>query len=372
MERKKIWIAAGIIGLIIGLFAINYFVRAKDKTIPVEVASLSEETMTETIITPGTLQLLDEQVIYYEPEKGEIIEILVAEGDEVEAGTELIRYANDQLLLEQKQNDLQQQSTRLQLENIKKQHKKIDDLLEKHKDDEALQEQHDQISLQHKQVNLELEQLLLQKEMIDKQLANLVVKSEIDGKVIEVNEGAKATSQGDLPRPLMRIGTVNRFIVEGTVSEYDVLKIHPGQKVTLTADTVPDETWQGEVKSISYLPVAPATSGDFSGNATTVQYTVTVEVLDTNFYLKPGFNMIMEILTAKYTANTLPISAVIQEEDRNYVYIVNDTRIVEKREVKVGSASFETIEIKSGLESDEQVIINPTDDIQEGMEVTVQ
>lgn len=372
MKKKKIWIAAGIITVIAGLFVINFFVHAKDKTYTVEITSLQQETMSETVITQGTLNLSEEQVIYFEPEKGKIAEILVAEGDEVEAGMELIRYANEQLLLEQKQNELSQQMTRLQIENIKKQHKKIDDLLKELKDDEALQEQHDQISLQEKQLNLELEQLQLQKELIDQRINDLTITSEIDGKVIEVNDTGGTAQHGEFARPLMRIGTVNRFLVEGTVSEYDVLKLAVGQKVTLSADTVPGQTWQGEVKRISYLPAETDYSSDFTGNAGTVQYTVTVEVLDQNLKLQPGFNMIMEILTAEYLASTLPIDCVIQEGDIHYVYTVNEQGIAEKKEVEVGTATFETIEIKSGLENDEKVIISPPDGLREGMEVIVQ
>lgn len=370
-KKKKIWIAIGICTLIIGLFAINYFVRA-DKTTTVEVTTLQEEPITDTVIAQGILKLSDEHTVYYEPEKGEIAEILVNEGDDVETGTELIRYENNQLILEQKQNEIQLQISYLQLEDMRKKHKKIDELVEKHKDDEAIQEEHDQISLQHKQMNLEIQQLELQKEMIEKNLSDLVVRSKINGKVIEVNEDAQSLTQAEFARPIIRIGSTNKFIVEGNVSEYDALKIKEGQKVTLTADTVPDESWEGVVKSISYLPVEAAPAGDFSSGATTVQYTVIVEVLDKSINLKPGFNMIMEIVTAEYTANTLPITAVIQEEDKHFVYIVNDQGIVEKIEVKVGSATFETIEIKSGITKEQQVIINPEANIKEGMEVTVE
>ena len=33
------------------------------------------------------------------------------------------------------------------------------------------------------------------------------------------------------PKPLMRLGTMEQFIVEGVISEYDTLKIKEGQTV---------------------------------------------------------------------------------------------------------------------------------------------
>ncbi|MBU8789429.1 efflux RND transporter periplasmic adaptor subunit [Oceanobacillus caeni] len=369
-KKRKIWIAVGIVAIIVGFLGINIWVNADESNLTVEVTTLKEEEITDKVLTQGTLKLAEEQTVYYSPEKGEIAEILVNEGDDIERGKALLTYKNDQLTLEQRQNELEQQSGILQSNSLREQHKKIDKQIEEDKDNKVLQEEHDQIKLQQQQANIELEQLKLQKETINQQIADLKVVSDITGKVVEVNEQAAFTSNQMEQQPLIRIGSLDQLIVEGSVSEYDALNIKDGQTVTLTSDAIPDESWTGTVSHISYLPNDTGEMGMDDGT-TGVQYPVTVTVDDKDIGLKPGFQMTMEIKTDEHKANTLPITAVQQEEDDNYVYVVVEGK-AERREVKVGTASLKTIEISDGITVKDQVIIDPAENIKDGMDVSVQ
>ncbi|MED4473790.1 MULTISPECIES: efflux RND transporter periplasmic adaptor subunit [Bacillaceae] len=369
-KKRKIWIAVGIVAIIVGFLGINIWVNADESNLTVEVTTLKEEEITDKVLTQGTLKLAEEQTVYYSPEKGEIAEILVNEGDDIERGKALLTYKNDQLTLEQRQNELEQQSGILQSNSLREQHKEIDKQIEEDKDNKVLQEEHDQIKLQQQQANIELEQLKLQKETINQQIADLKVVSDITGKVVEVNEQAAFTSNQMEQQPLIRIGSLDQLIVEGSVSEYDALNIKDGQTVTLTSDAIPDESWTGTVSHISYLPNDTGEMGMDDGT-TGVQYPVTVTVDDKDIGLKPGFQMTMEIKTDEHKANTLPITAVQQEEDDNYVYVVVEGK-AERREVKVGTASLKTIEISDGITVKDQVIIDPAENIKDGMDVSVQ
>lgn len=369
-KKRKIWIAIGIVAIIVGFLGINIWVNADESNLTVEVTTLKEEEITDKVLTQGTLKLAEEQTVYYSPEKGEIAEILVNEGDDIERGKALLTYKNDQLTLEQRQNELEQQSGILQSNSLREQHKEIDKQIEEDKDNKVLQEEHDQIKLQQQQANIELEQLKLQKETINQQIADLKVVSDITGKVVEVNEQAAFTSNQMEQQPLIRIGSLDQLIVEGSVSEYDALNIKDGQTVTLTSDAIPDESWTGTVSHISYLPNDTGEMGMDDGT-TGVQYPVTVTVDDKDIGLKPGFQMTMEIKTDEHKANTLPITAVQQEEDDNYVYVVVEGK-AERREVKVGTASLKTIEISDGITVKDQVIIDPAENIKDGMDVSVQ
>lgn len=369
-KKRKIWIAVGIVAIIVGFLGINIWVNADESNLTVEVTTLKEEEITDKVLTQGTLKLAEEQTVYYSPDKGEIAEILVNEGDDIERGKALLTYKNDQLTLEQRQNELEQQSGILQSNSLREQHKEIDKQIEEDKENKMLQEEHDQIKLQQQQANIELEQLKLQKETINQQIADLKVVSDITGKVVEVNEQAAFTSNQMEQQPLIRIGSLDQLIVEGSVSEYDALNIKDGQTVTLTSDAIPDESWTGTVSHISYLPNDTGEMGMDDGT-TGVQYPVTVTVDDKDIGLKPGFQMTMEIKTDEHKANTLPITAVQQEEDDNYVYVVVEGK-AERREVKVGTASLKTIEISDGITDKDQVIIDPAENIKDGMDVSVQ
>lgn len=364
---KKKWIVIGVVSIIVVLIGFNVWKASATTEMKVETVTLNEELMKETVMTPGTLQLAQEQNVYYQAEKGEIAEIFVEEGDSVEKGDQLLRYENNQLDLEKRQNDLQIRSTSLQLENIRKKHREIDKELEKDKDNEMLQQEHDEIKLQEQMSVIELEQSQLQRESITKQLEELTVTAKVDGTVLSVNENATTDPLGE--KPIIQIGTLADLIVEGTISEYDTMNISVGQEVRLTSDAVPEEEWKGKVSFIGDLPKDQTIVG-MEQTDSSVLYPITV-TLEEDIKLKPGFKMLIEIITKEEKVNTLPIETIIQEDDNNYVFIVEDGK-AKRVEVKTGIVDTNKIEIIEGVGKKDKVIINPPDNLSDGMEVTIQ
>lgn len=363
---KKKWIIIIVTTLIVLLIGINVWKSMATSTVKVETATLKTETMKETVMTPGTLKLENEQYVYVQQEKGEVAEIFVKEGEKVNKGDKLLRYENEQLDLEKKQNDLQIRSTYLQLENIKKQHNEIDKALEKDKENDMLKQEHDDIKLQQQMTSIEIEQANLQKQSITSALEDLIVTSDTAGTVLAVDESMSVASQiGE--QPIIHIGSLNEFIVEGTISEYDALHISVDQEVLLTSDAAPDEKWKGKVNFIGDLPVD--NNLGIETNDTSVLYPIRISIED-EIKLKPGFKMLIEIVTKEAKVNTLPINAVQQEDDVNYVYIVEKGK-AKRVEVKLGSVDSEKMEIVDGLDKKDKVILNPTDEIKNGTEVTV-
>jgi len=363
--KKKVGIAIGVAVIIALLFGINIWKNVQAKNVTMEVTTLKEEKISEKVMTPGALKLANQQNIYYTPEKGEIAEYLVEEGADVKAGDPLLRYENKQLELDTKQNELQRESSQLQLNSLQDQLKDLDDQLKKDKENEMLQDERDQINLQVKQAKLEIQQLQLQKQSVEDQITALTVKSEMDGKVVSINKDAAVSSTGMEAKPLIQIGTLDQLIVEGALSEYDTLKIKQGQGVVLSSDAMPGESWKGTVSFIAYLPNGTSTQGE-----TGVQYPIEVTVDDKNMSLKPGFQLVMEIITEEREAKTLPLTAVKQEDDKNYVFTVVDGK-AKKQEVEVGLVTNENIEILDGLTGKEQILLDPGEKVTSGMDVNM-
>lgn len=157
---------------------------------------------------------------------------------------------------------------------------------------------------------------------------------------------------------------MNDYIVEALVNEYDILQVQEGQPVVLTTETAPNKLWTGKISHVSLMP---ATVND--GNSI-AQYPIKVKIDDKNDNLKPGFKMLVEIEVNKKAANTLPLTAIIHLDDNTYVYLVNDG-IVESRQVTTGIVSGEYIEIIDGVNKHDKVIIDVPEDVEEGMEVSI-
>src|SRR5690625_4330144 len=363
---KKIWIGIGL-GLLVVIFVgVSIWKNTSVTNITVETTTLDKEMMEETVMTPGTLKINEEQYVYHDQSKGKIAEIFVEEGDTVKKGDELLRYENESLKLEQEQIELQIEALNLEVASIKKKHDKIDEELEKDKKNELLQQEHDDIKLQQQTQNIELKRVKLQKESLEKELNELIVYADFDGAVLSVDE--HATIQGQMnEKSMIHIGSLDSMVVKGSVSQFDTLKIKTEQKVNLSSEAVPDEEWLGEVTLISDLPEeSPGGMEDDGG----VLYPVEVKVTD-DIHIKPGFSMVMDIVISEEEVNVLPITAVQQKDDEDFVYIVKNG-IAKQVEVKIGVVSNDMMEIKEGISKEDKVIVNPTEEVFDGVEVTVQ
>lgn len=341
----------------------------------VETTEIKEEEISSMLMIPGTVKLEEEQIIYASPEKGELNEILVAEGQEVKKDTVVAKLQNPQLELEMEQNKLSIESANLkinqldkQLKLLKEKEKTLADQVGQKEAKKQLEPDYEQLDMEKKLANLDLKQTTLQKDMIEKRQSELEIKSTIDGVVLSVNKPDSSSLENSMAEPIIHIGKLDAIIATGLLSEYDTLKVISGQKVILRSDAVLDQEWQGEITKISLLPVQNQTA--LQNGSQAVQYPLTVRLTGDTKSLKPGFQVIMEIETDKKQANVLSIDALYDDGDQPHVYIVKDGKAF-KKNVQTGITSGTKIEILEGISKEDQVIINGPDSIKDGMEVTV-
>ncbi|AYE52702.1 efflux RND transporter periplasmic adaptor subunit [Priestia megaterium] len=375
---KKGIIITAVAVVIVAVIGINVY-RAQSvsgKAVNVHVANIKEKKLRNTVMVPGTLKLADEQYVYFDAEKGEVERFHVTEGSRVQQGTSLVTYESDTLDLEQEQNKLEKKSSQLQIDSVSKQLSNLNKKQKELEKEMSKQEARDQIDTERTQLNLDLETAKidlernkLEAKSIAKKERNLDVASDINGTVLEVDKEA-VNNTSDVQKSLIHIGNTDEYLATGVLSEYDALKIKTGQAVKITSDVLPDKEWAGSVKQIDYLPQQQASAE--AGNDGANQYPVEVKVDDQDItMIKPGFKLLLEIETSSKKASSLPIKAVVNEDGEKYVYVVKDKKAVRK-EVKIGETTNKFIEIKSGVSSKDKVITNPTKNLTDGAEVTVQ
>ena len=375
---KKGIIITAVAVIIVAVIGINVY-RAQSvsgKAVNVHVANIKEKKLRNTVMVPGTLKLANEQYVYFDAEKGEVERFHVTEGSRVQQGTSLVTYESDTLDLEQEQNKLEKKSSQLQIDSVSKQLSNLNKKQKELEKEMSKQEAKDQIDTERTQLNLDLETAKidlernkLEAKSIAKKERNLDVASDINGTVLEVDKEA-VNNTSDVQKPLIHIGNTDEYLATGVLSEYDALKIKTGQAVKITSDVLPDKEWAGSVKQIDYLPQQQASAE--AGNDAANQYPVEVKVDDQDItMIKPGFKLLLEIETSSKKASSLPIKAVVNEDGEKYVYVVKDKKAVRK-EVKIGETTNKFIEIKSGVSSKDKVITNPTKNLTDGAEVTVQ
>ncbi|MGY5387013.1 efflux RND transporter periplasmic adaptor subunit [Bacillus spizizenii] len=374
---KKVWIGIGIAVLVALFIGMNIYRSAAPTSgsagQKIQTGGLEEKEISSTVMVPGTLKFSNEQYVFYEADKGTLEDIKVKEGDKVKKGTPLITYTNEQLSLEKEQNQLTAQSNQLQIDQIQEKLKALDSKekeLEKQvgkkEAEKQIESERTELQMQEKTAEIELKQTELQRQSLANRVSDLQVKSEIEGTVISVNQEA-ASKKSDIQEPVIHIGNPKDLVVSGKLSEYDTLKVKKGQKVTLTSDVIQDKTWKGTVSAVGLVPDQQESTAA-QGTEQAVQYPLQVKIKGNLPEGKPGFKFIMNIETDKRKANTLPSKAVKKEDDQYYVYTVKDGK-AKRVDVKIGQVTDDLTEIKEGISQDDQVILNPSDQVTDGTEV---
>ncbi|OYD06579.1 efflux RND transporter periplasmic adaptor subunit [Paludifilum halophilum] len=192
------------------------------------------------------------------------------------------------------------------------------------------------------------------------------VKSTMDGTVIQVNE---IDPTGASNRPVVVIADLDQQVIQAEVSEYDALKVKEGQPVTLQWDADPDRKWRGEVERVSRLPKEQEVEATAGSDDRQVMYPIEIR-LEKKIPLKLGSRLMAVIETDNQKVDSLPQSALIRRGKQEGVYLIKQGRAA-FQEVKVGITDGERVEIRSGLDPEDRVIIDPPEDLKNGSEVTV-
>lgn len=176
------------------------------------------------------------------------------------------------------------------------------------------------------------------------------ISAPFDGTVTVV-----AAKPGDRVAPgtlAFQIDDLSRLLIDVQVSEVDINRVKPEQPVDLTFDAIPDKTYRGVVTEISSVGVS--SSG-------TVNFTVTVELRDSDAAIKPGMTTSANIaVTQLKNVLLVPVRAVRVVNNQRVVYVLRNGSQTPV-DVVLGATDNTNVEIVSGgLKEGDQVILNPT------------
>ncbi len=159
---------------------------------------------------------------------------------------------------------------------------------------------------------------------------------------------------GDLVSPgtlAYRMDDLAHLLVDLQISEVDINNVTVDQPVTVTLDAVQGKSYTGRVSHISQ-------AGDASGSG--VNFTVTVELTESDALVKPGMTAAVNI-TVKELKDALlvPNRAVRQVNGKRVVYILQNNLPVSV-EIRLGATSDSNSEVVGGnLKEGDLIILNP-------------
>ena len=188
-------------------------------------------------------------------------------------------------------------------------------------------------------------------------LDSYTITSPISGTVIEKNLKAGDQLNGGDSGAMAVIYDLSQLELQMDVSELDIGQIQPGQTVEITAEALPGQTFTGVVEKVSV-------NGTTTDGFTT--YPVTI-LLSEYGDLNPGMNVSAHIIVER-AENALCVPAEAVNSDDTVLVAgegafaedgvtIADPSKIESRPVTLGRGSQDFVEITSGLEEGETVLL---------------
>ena len=188
-------------------------------------------------------------------------------------------------------------------------------------------------------------------------LDSYTITSPISGTVIEKNLKAGDQLNGGDSGAMAVIYDLSQLELQMDVSELDIGQIQPGQTVEITAEALPGQTFTGVVEKVSV-------NGTTTDGFTT--YPVTI-LLSEYGDLNPGMNVSADIIMER-SENALCVPAEAVNSDGTVLVAgegafaedgvtIADPSKIESRPVTLGRGNQDYVEITSGLEEGETVLL---------------
>ncbi len=369
-------------GLVIGISVLAVagvgvagFYAVKKMQGPVKPQYLTEAAVVgdveEAVLATGSLTPADVVNVGAET-NGRVQVMRVKLGDFVHEGDVIASLdpSNLQNLLRQQENTIQQQESNLrdrlaQLDVTKAQVNRQKALLEK---GATSQVQYDQANAQlgsamaqieNQRSQIENARIQLEQRRNDVEKAN--VRAPMDGIIAEVVSRQGQTINNNQTVPVIaRLAKMDEMTVRTQVSEADIIKVHPGQKVYFTILGEPTKRYYATLKTRELTPAGGVLDSAAGGlNKGAVYYNVLFNVPNEDGKLFPSMTAEVHVVLAE-AQHVVTISAVALgpkgPDGYNTVQVVKPDGSLETRKVLVGVNNNYKAEIKSGLKVGEKVV----------------
>ncbi len=216
-------------------------------------------------------------------------------------------------------------------------------------------------------------------EVAEAQLDNTVIRAPFAGVVID-----QKANVGDMLFPgepefilpgmtqvsakrgstIVRLADLSEVFIQVDLNEGDLGKVRIGQRATVIPDAASERTYEGKVVSI--YPMADR-------QKKTIPVYIKVEKPDRFLIPEAGarVNFLGETLKGgNERAVLIPSVALIGQGEDSAVFVVKDSR-ASRRKVRVGQARGEQVEVLSGLEGGEWVVVEGQDRLRDGERVSI-
>lgn len=169
-----------------------------------------------------------------------------------------------------------------------------------------------------------------------------------------IEEGATVRER----QAIINLPDLEQMKIDARIHESRISRVMIGQPVEISVDALPNTTYHGVLETVSSVPVP----GSWP-NTDLKEYEAAIRITDDKELvrkLKPGMTAEIRIIVDDRQEDVLqiPVQSVLSIANRFFAYVAVKGEI-ERREIKVGDANDEYMEILDGIAEGERVVMNP-------------
>lgn len=419
-NKKKLIIIAAIVLVVVAIAAVRIINSTQGKVKEVDISAAEVKSLSQTISVTGNIEAANKEEISLSTQQ-KVLEVFAEEGQEVAAGTSLVKTdssdyeyqlkkyelalelanmnlqrllntntANDKKALENAVRiaEINLQNTEATYNDAKRKYDQSNVLYEsgavsREEYEAALKAMTDArnamelstMELDNAKDSLEdfgisnsdqVKEKRNQVESAKADIANMkdnigkaLIKSSINGKIVQLD--VKPNQYPTMENSIIAIYDLSEYKVKVLVSQYDAVSIGTGQKASVKVKGIANE-YKGTVTAISDAAVI---SQEGTDKEPKVKVEVTLDKPDDK--IKVGYEADIEItLNEAQDAVAVSFEAIQEDEDgKKFVYAVENGKAV-KRFVQTGMETDFEIQITDGLEAGDSYVKSPPATLKDG------
>jgi membrane fusion protein (multidrug efflux system) len=306
--------------------------------VPVEVAAARRDTVVDAIVATGQIEAV--QSIELRPEvDGRLVEIFMREGGEVARGTPLFKIDDAELRAQVARLEAERDRALQALERTRQ-------LIEQNASSEADLEAAE-ANARSTQAQLDLQQVRLDRTVVRAPFSGLA--------------GARFVSLGDYVTSSTRLVTLQTVDPQRAVfqiPERYAQRLRLRQEVTFRVAALPDVEFTGVVDFVDPVVALPART-----------IAVKAEVPNRGRDLKAGMFIEVRLATdVRPDAVVVPEDAILPLSGADFVWVISEGT-ASRRQVELGVRTPGFVEIISGVDAGEQVVVGGLERLSEGVPV---
>ena len=308
---------------------------SRRQTVEVRSLDIQFDVTVAGIIEPA------EQVSVRPEINGRIAHLNVDIGDKVEKGAVLFTLDDQELQNEASSRETEIARAQLELEQAGRNFERNQQLYQQNLISEEL---HDEARMAFELAENTLERTHKTRLIIKEKLSKTQIRAPFDCTVllrpVSVGQAVSGAGGASGGTEVLAIADLKQMVISAHVNQVDVVRLRVGQDVAIRVEAIAGVTAKGKVERIS--PQAVVINGRRG-------FAARILLTDLDARIQPGMtaNVTIPVHSAK-GVTAVPLASIFTERETRHVFVETSAG-PERREVELGVADYQHVEIRSGL-----------------------